>query len=229
MWSSSDISFKLGPRINACGRLADAALPIELLLCQEPKRCKTIAAELDAMNRERQVIERGIVQAAEARAEAEFADQPGILLYGADWHPGVVGIVASRVSRRFHKPCVILGAEGDQAKGSGRSVGAANLVEVFQRCSDLLGHWGGHPMAAGVALDAAQVPAFAERFVQSLGELYPGGLPQASLEIAAWLEPGELNERLLEELDRMHPFGQGTVSRCSRCGVHALPRRRSLW
>ena len=83
------------------------------------------------MNRERQVIERGIVQAAEARAEAEFADQPGIVLYGADWHPGVVGIVASRVSRRFHKPCVILGAEGDQAKGSGRSVGAANLVEVF--------------------------------------------------------------------------------------------------
>ncbi|MGB0416056.1 MAG: single-stranded-DNA-specific exonuclease RecJ [Coraliomargarita sp.] len=208
-WSSGDISFKLGPRINACGRLADAALPIELLLCQDPKRCKSIAAELDAMNRERQGIERSIVQDAEARAEAEFGDQPGIVLYGEDWHPGVVGIVASRVSRRFHKPCVILGAEGDQAKGSGRSVGAANLVEVFQRCADLLGHWGGHPMAAGVALDAAKVPEFTERFVQSLDALYPDGLPEASLDIAVWLKPEDLNEELLMELDRMHPFGQG--------------------
>lgn len=208
-WTSGDISFKLGPRINACGRLADAALPIELLLCQDTQRCREIALELDEMNRERQGIERGIVQDAEARAEQEFADKPGIVLYGEDWHPGVVGIVASRVSRRFHKPCVILGAEGDQAKGSGRSVEAANLVEVFQRCADLLGHWGGHPMAAGVSLDAANVPEFTDRFVSSLEELYPDGLPEASLDIAAWLQPEDLNEQLLGELDRMHPFGQG--------------------
>lgn len=208
-WSSGDISFKLGPRINACGRLADAALPIELLLCDQPARCKKIAAELDTMNRERQGIERSIAQKAEERAEKEFADKPGIVLYGDDWHPGVVGIVASRVSRRFHKPCVILGAEGDQAKGSGRSVVAANLVDVFQRCTDLLGHWGGHPMAAGLALDASNVPAFTERFVQSLEGLYPDGLPEASMEISAWLQPADLNERLLDELDRMHPFGQG--------------------
>ena len=208
-WSSGDISFKLGPRINACGRLADASLPIELLLCDDAKRCKSIAAELDEMNRERQSIERSIAQEAEERAKREFSDKPGIVLYGEDWHPGVVGIVASRVSRRFHKPCVILGAEGDQAKGSGRSVDAANLVEVFQRCADLLGHWGGHPMAAGVALDAAKVPEFAARCVESLEVLYPDGLPEASLDISAWLELSDLNESLLEELDRLHPFGQG--------------------
>lgn len=208
---STDISFKLGPRINASGRLADAALPIDLLLSSDSAQCAQIAQELDEMNRERQAIERSIAKEAEERAEREFADKPGIVLYGADWHPGVVGIVASRVSRHFHKPCVILGAEGDEAKGSGRSVVAANLVEVFQRCTDLLGHWGGHPMAAGVSLKASNVPAFAERFVQVLEELYPNGLPEASLDISAWLQPEDLNESLLEELDRLHPFGQGNA------------------
>ena len=171
--------------------------------------CRKIAAELDEMNKERQSIERGIAKLAEERASAEFADAPGIVLFGQDWHPGVVGIVASRVSRRFHKPCVILGAEGDEAKGSGRSVATVNLVEVFQRCAHLLGHWGGHPMAAGVSLKAADVAAFTECYIESLQTLYPDGLPEPSLSIAAWLEHAELGESLLDELDRLHPFGQG--------------------
>lgn len=208
---STDISFRLGPRINASGRLADAALPIELLLCESAGRCESIAQELDEMNRERQAIERNIAQEAEERAATEFADAPGIVLYGEDWHPGVVGIVASRVTRRFHKPAVILGAEGNQAKGSGRSVDGANLVEAFQQCTDLLGHWGGHPMAAGVSLDAKNVPAFAERFCGALKTLYPEGLPEPSLSVAAWLELSDLSENLLEEMDRLHPFGQGNA------------------
>jgi len=207
--SSADISFKLGPRINASGRLADAALPIELLLSPCSKTCKGIAYELDEMNRERQGIERSIADEAERRAEAEFADAPGIVLFGEDWHPGVVGIVASRVSRRFHKPCVILGAEGVEAKGSGRSVANVNLVEVFQRCTDLLGHWGGHPMATGVALPVSKVTDFAERFNESLRTLYPEGLPEPSLELASWLTPEQLGQKLLSEMDRLHPFGQG--------------------
>lgn len=205
---SSDISFRLAPRINASGRLADAALPINLLLSDDYAACRGISNELESMNRERQTIERGIAKEAEQRVLAEFKDASGIVLYGADWHPGVVGIVASRVSRMFHKPCVILGAEGDLAKGSGRSVATVNLVEVFQRCSKLLGHWGGHPMAAGVSLPVGNVAAFTECFIQSLEELYPGGLPEPTLNVSCWLEVGDLNEHLLEELDRMHPFGQ---------------------
>ena len=116
-----------------------------------------MALELDGMNRERQAIERGIASEAERRADAEFADSPGIVLFDKGWHPGVVGIVASRVSRHFHKPCVILGCDGDEAHGSGRSVATVNLVEVFQRCTDLLGHWGGHPMAAGVSLQGFEL------------------------------------------------------------------------
>jgi single-stranded-DNA-specific exonuclease len=207
--ASADISFKLAPRINASGRLADAALPIDLLLREDYTACRKIAQELDAINKERQSIERGIAKKAEERAAAEFADEPGVVLYGDDWHPGVVGIVASRVSRHFHKPCVILGSEGDQAKGSGRSVASVNLVEVFQRCAHLLGHWGGHPMAAGVSLKASDVPAFKECYLESLKALYPDGLPDPSLSISAWLEHGDLGESLLEELDRLHPFGQG--------------------
>ena len=206
--SSADISFKLGPRINACGRLADATRPIEMLLGENHPDCLEIAKELDAMNKERQSIERGITKKAEERAEAEFSELPGIVLYGDDWHPGVVGIVASRLSRHFHKPTVILGAEGEMAHGSGRSVATVNLVEVFQRCAHLLDHWGGHPMAAGVSLKADQVEAFTRTFNESLLALYPDGFPEASLKLSAWLELDELNESLLEEIDRLHPFGQ---------------------
>ena len=207
--TSSDISFKLGPRINACGRLADAARPIQLLLGDDYKACRDIAKELDELNKERQSIERGIAKVAEARAVEDFSDKPGVVLYGEDWHPGVVGIVASRVSRHLHKPCIILGAEGDMAKGSGRSVAHVNLVEVFQRCCHLLDHWGGHPMAAGISLKAVNVGAFTECFTSSLKSMYPDGLPEASLDVSAWLELADLNENLLEELDRLHPFGQG--------------------
>jgi single-stranded-DNA-specific exonuclease len=207
--ASSDISFKIAPRINASGRLADASLPIDLLLHDNYKDCRKIAEELDGMNKERQTIERGIAAEAQRRAEAEFADAPGIVLFGENWHPGVVGIVASRVSRRFHKPCVILGSEGDEAKGSGRSAASVNLVDVFQRCAHLLGHWGGHPMAAGVSLMSKDVKAFTECYIQALQDLYPDGLPEPTLKISSWLKDKDLGESLLEELDRLHPFGQG--------------------
>ncbi len=207
--AASDISFKLAPRINASGRLGDASLPMNLLLSDDMAVCQKIAQQLDAMNRERQGIERGIASLAEQRAGTEFADQPGIVLFGDDWHPGVVGIVASRVSRRFHKPCVILGADGEDAHGSGRSVATVNLVEVFQRCTDFLGHWGGHPMAAGVSLKVADIKAFTARYLESLKALYPDGLPEPSLKVSTWLEVENLEEGLLQELDRLHPFGQG--------------------
>ncbi|MEC9228343.1 MAG: DHHA1 domain-containing protein, partial [Verrucomicrobiota bacterium] len=206
---SSDISFKIAPRINASGRLADASLPIELLLQDDYGSCLNIAERLDEINRERQIIERSISKIAEQRAASEFADAPGIVLFSEDWHPGVVGIVASRVSRRFHKPCVILGAEGNLAKGSGRSVASVNLVEVFQRCNSLLEHWGGHPMAVGVTLKSLDAAAFTKRYLECLNDLYPSGLPEPSLEISTWLEIGDLNELLLEELDHLQPFGQG--------------------
>ncbi len=206
---SSDISFKLAPRINASGRLADASQPIELLLGSDEQHCATIARELDAINRERQAIQHTISMEAEARALADYADAPGIILHDKEWHPGVVGIVASRVSRRFHKPCLVLGSEGDTAKGSGRSVAGIDLVKLFQRCDDLLENWGGHPMAAGLSLPSSSVEAFRERFLEALMEFYPAGLPEPELELSAWIELGDLNTAFLDSLDRLQPFGQG--------------------
>ena len=205
---STDISFKLAPRINASGRLADASKPIELLLSSDEKACGAIAQELDATNRERQAIERKIAGEAAAHVETHYADAPGIILYDKDWHPGVVGIVASRVSRRFHKPCVVLGREGSMAKGSGRSVAGVDLVQVFQQCDDLLEHWGGHPMAAGISLPESAIEAFRERFMEALAGICPEGLPEPELELSAWLDAGDLNASLLESLDRLQPFGQ---------------------
>ncbi len=207
--TSSDISFKLAPRINASGRLADATLPINLLLSSDQNANRRIAEELDGINRERQSIQQRIVEEAEQRAEAEFADAPGIVLFGEDWHPGVVGIVASRVSRDLHKPCVILGAEGDIAKGSGRSVSTVNLVEVFEHCTDLLESWGGHPMAAGVSLKVSNVAAFTERYLKALRTMHPDGVAKPPMNLSSWLDVDDLTEDLLKELDYLHPFGQG--------------------
>ena len=98
--------------------------------------------------------------------------------------------------------------EGSLAKGSGRSIDGVDLVEVFQQCDDLLGHWGGHPMAAGISLEADNVPEFIARFNNTLRQLHPDGLPEASMEISAWLGTSQLNAELLEELDCLHPFGR---------------------
>ncbi len=113
-----DISFKLGPRINASGRLADAALAVELLLSDDASYCMETSLKLDSFNRERQEIEKSIVEEAMRQVESHQSDCHGIVVYGDDWHPGVVGIVASRLSRAYDRPCIVLGKDGEFAKGS---------------------------------------------------------------------------------------------------------------
>lgn len=208
-FSSADIAFKLGPRINASGRLDDACKPVEMLLESDFESCLLVADELNDMNRERQSIERAICQEAEAQVESLYADAPGFVLYDESWHPGVVGIVASRISRQFHRPCIVLGAEGSEAKGSGRSISGVDLVAVLTPLREILGHWGGHPMAVGVSLDADAVAAFREGFVAALNQHFPNGLPAQSLMLDAWVDPLDLGDFLLEELEQLQPFGQG--------------------
>lgn len=202
-----DVSFRLAPRINASGRLADAALSVELILNRDPEFCLETAFRLDGFNRERQEIERQITEEAFAQVEARNHRTSGMVVYGDTWHPGVVGIVASRLTRHFHRPCLVLGREGVLAKGSGRSVGGINLIEVLGACSDLLADWGGHPMAVGVALPVENVSEFQTRFDQSVQTVGKGREIEPILEIAAWLNLEEVTEGLLEELDRLHPFG----------------------
>ena len=205
----TDISFRLGPRINASGRLADASLSVELLVSDDPKFCVETAQQLDTFNRERQDIERVITQQAEQLVETKFSDLPGIVLFHEEWHPGVVGIVAGRVTRKYNRPCVVLGNEGDMAKGSGRSVDGVNLVEVLGTCCENLTSWGGHPMAVGISLPKIHVEDFRARFAAAVRAHAGGDIAEARLDLAAWLTPDQINERLMDELDALHPYGQG--------------------
>jgi single-stranded-DNA-specific exonuclease len=205
----TDISFRLGPRINASGRLADAALSVELLISDDNAFCIETARQLDAFNRERQDIERAITEEAERLIEANYSAHAGIVLFAENWHPGVVGIVAGRVTRKYNRPCVVLGNEGDMAKGSGRSVDGVNLVEVLGTCSEHLASWGGHPMAVGIALPKAQLELFRTRFADAVRSHVGGDIAEARLDLAAWITPEQITERLMEELDALHPFGQG--------------------
>lgn len=204
-----DISFRLGPRINASGRLADAALSVELMLSDDDQFCDETAQQLDVFNRERQEIERHITDEAERMIEADFSDWPGIVLFAENWHPGVVGIVAGRVTRKYNRPCVVLGNEGDLAKGSGRSVNGVNLVEVLGSCCEQLSSWGGHPMAVGVSLSKEHLGVFRTRFAEAVRTSAGGDLVEPILQIAAWLTPDQIREQLMDELELMQPFGQG--------------------
>lgn len=204
-----DISFRLGPRINACGRLADAALPVRMFLSEDFGFCLKTARQLDEYNRERQDIERAIVAEADRRIEGFEDGFGGVVLFDEEWHPGVVGIVASRISRKYNRPAIVLGKEGDLAKGSGRGIRGLNLVEILEGCDDLLESWGGHPLAVGVALRRENVIPFRERFARAVNEFFSGEIPPPELEVSAWIGLDDIGENLLRELDRLHPFGQG--------------------
>jgi single-stranded-DNA-specific exonuclease len=204
-----DISFRLGPRINASGRLADAALSVELILSEDAAFCVDAARQLDGFNRERQEIERQITEAAERMVEKDYSEAHGLVLFAEEWHPGVVGIVASRVTRKYHRPCIVLGHENGLAKGSGRSIYGLNLVEMLGTCAELLTSWGGHPMAVGVSLPRKNLEAFRERFSEAVRSWQCGQMAEPGLEIVCWLDLEQVREQLLDELDVLHPFGQG--------------------
>jgi single-stranded-DNA-specific exonuclease len=206
-----DISFRLGPRINASGRLADAALSVELLLSDDLDFCAETAQQLDVFNRERQDIERKITEEAERMIETQYADSPAIVLYSEAWHPGVVGIVAGRVTRKYNRPCVVLGNEGELAKGSGRSIDGLSLVDVLAVCGGPLASWGGHPMAVGIAIEKTRLEAFRTHFAETVRKQLGSGLAQRELELAAWLQPEQVTEQLMTELEALHPFGQGNA------------------
>ncbi len=204
-----DISYRLGPRINASGRLADAAVSVDLLLSEDPGFCHSAARELDGLNRERQDIERGITDRAERYVEEHFAEAGGFVLFDEEWHPGVVGIVAGRISRKYNRPTIVLGNEGELAKGSGRGIPGINLVDILGACGDCLESFGGHPMAVGVALRKERLDDFRARFDRAIREARGGEAGECSIELSGWLDGEEVGEPLLRELDQLHPFGQG--------------------
>src|SRR6185295_6881923 len=162
-----DIGFGLGPRLNAAGRLGTAQDALELLLTEDASRARTIAAGLDAQNRERRTFEDDVLRQAEAQLAEWFeAERDAAIVVGAPgWHPGVVGIVASRLQRRHHRPTLVIGFdETGLGKGSGRSIPGLSLVAALAHCGGLLERHGGHEMAAGLTLREANFLQFRDAF-----------------------------------------------------------------
>jgi len=205
------VGFRLAPRLNAAGRLENAAMAVELLLCKDLKSAEPLAAALDASNAERQAVEREILNDAlqMVRDDAAFKGRKSIVLASEEWHSGVIGIVASRLVDLYHRPTILIALKDGNGKGSGRSIAGFHLHEALTACAEHLVKFGGHKHAAGLAIAEETLQAFVERFNEIAdGLLTPEDLIPVLL-IDAELKAEDLTLDLVSELERMKPFGMG--------------------
>jgi single-stranded-DNA-specific exonuclease len=206
-----DITFKLAPRINACGRLDDPEVASALMLEDDLATCRKLAKKMNTYNEERKKIEARLTEHALEQAEQKFSDKPAVVVCGKGdaWNPGVVGIVAGKMSNALGKPCIVLAQANDDAyRGSGRGVQGLNLVDALSRCQEFLTHWGGHPVAVGLTVEKDNLELFTEAFVAAVETLTEGKITPPSLRITANIEQSDLRPELLNELIKMAPFGQ---------------------
>ncbi len=208
--SAGQVGFRLGPRINAAGRLDDAGRGVRLLLASDPAEAAALAQELDRENRARQEIERRMLSEALADAESRVAaGARALVLARPGWHAGVVGIVASRVVERHHRPAVLVALDGGTGKGSGRSIEGFHLYDALAHCSAHLARFGGHRHAAGVTLAESALPAFRGALEAYAAERLGDDDLVPRCRIEGWVEAPELSERAAADLERLAPFGAG--------------------
>ncbi len=225
------VGFLLAPRLNACGRMGHAKLAVELLTEASPERALEIATFLEQQNRERQGIEKQILQQALDQAAAlgyDREDCRGIVLGAEGWHPGVIGIVASRIVDRFHRPTVMVALNNGHGQGSGRSVAGFHLARALEACGDHLIAYGGHEMAAGLKLDTPNFEAFRSAFCEHASKSLTAEqlVPELKLEGIADLR--NVSPALVTDLQRLGPFGHGNRRPvlCCRDVTIAAPARR---
>jgi single-stranded-DNA-specific exonuclease len=219
------VGFALAPRLNAAGRLYRADAGLELILTEDPLRAAQIAQELDAANSERRQVELRIRYEAEAQL-AEQGERAAYVLAGEGWHPGVIGIVASRLVEQSGRPVVMIALEGDRGKGSGRSIEAFDLLAGLSACAPLLTRYGGHRAAAGLELERANLAEFAATLdAHGAGVLAAGDLVEVE-RVDAIVAGEDLGMALAEELQSLAPFGRGnpTVSLMAADAVFADAR-----
>ena len=207
--SASQVSFRVGPRINAAGRMDSPMAALELLLEQDPEKADRLARRLDNLNRYRQDTEEQIRnQALEMLPLTHRPDCRVIVLGSREWHPGVVGIVASMLMRRFNKPAIVISLdENGVGKGSGRSVPGISLVQALQHCADTIVSGGGHEMAAGLVINEDQIDAFREKFDAFARDCTPAEPSLPTLHVDAEVDFQELTLDLLDSYELLEPFG----------------------
>ncbi|HUR81660.1 MAG TPA: single-stranded-DNA-specific exonuclease RecJ [Thermoanaerobaculia bacterium] len=204
---SVDVGFKIGPRINAAGRLASANTAIDLFAAVDEQAAWQICAELDRMNAERQAIELQVRAAAEAQIEG---GERVLILAGEEWHRGVLGLTAGRIAQRYHRPTLVMTIEGEQCVGSGRSIPTIDLHSALDEVSDLFTHFGGHEFACGFSLPLANLAALRAR----LHERFAGvdaSLFRKEARVDATLTLGEIDEEFIAGHEMLQPFGAGNA------------------
>jgi single-stranded-DNA-specific exonuclease len=205
------VGFRLGPRLNAAGRLDTAATALKLLLAEDPAVAAEFAALLESHNRDRQLVELQVFNEAEEllRSMGDLAEIPAIVLGSRNWHPGVVGIVASRISRLAHRPTILFSFdENGMGKGSGRSINGFSLVEAIDFCREHITRGGGHAMAAGVSVLEEKLLAFKELFCAAARNALDAEALTPVLELDAEVRLRDLGVRFLQAYRLMEPFGQ---------------------
>src|SRR6478609_1298904 len=207
------VGFRLAPRINAAGRLGDPSAALELLLTEDADEARRLADRLEELNRDRQAVEDKILRAAIAQVE-EWPEakrrRSAYVVWGEDWHEGVIGIVASRLVDRYHRPVVLIAGTDGLWKGSRRSIPSFDLHGALGACSGLLGRWGGHRAAAGLSIAEDNVEAFAEAFAEQAATVLADEDLEPVTSIDAVVARGaDLSLDLCAELARLAPFGLG--------------------
>ena len=207
--TAGNVSFTLVPRINAVGRLGASGRSVELLLTNDEEEAGEFAAAMSYDNAERQQIERDILEKIDARVtrDPRLVMDKVLVLDGENWHQGVVGIVASRIREIYGKPTIIISRDGENAKASGRSVEGFALCDAVAACGDLLTHYGGHPMAAGLSLPSANIDVFRKRINDYADR--QSSMPFDTLHIDCKLNPAAISLDLVGELNVMKPYGAG--------------------
>jgi len=209
----SDLGFALGPRINAGGRVGEATLGVRLLTTEDPDEARAIAAQLSQLNEERRAIEAAVQEAAEAQLETQH-NRAVVLLAGAGWHPGVIGIVAGRIKEKSGRPAIVIALDADEhgnGKGSGRSIAGVDLgaAIIAAREAGLLIAGGGHAMAAGLTVDPGRLSALAEFLDERLGTAVIAAQANQALQLDLAVAPGGLVPPLVETLESAGPYGMG--------------------
>lgn len=210
--TSTQLAFSAIPCVNATGRMGAPERAVRLLTYEESAPALTLAGEIRGDNLERKRVEAELTRQACLRLEAEpeLLDQRIIVVEGPNWHHGVVGIVAARLTERYGKPCFVLSDSGGTARGSGRSVEGFDLFQAANACRDLLERYGGHPMAAGVTLKSANIGEFRRR-LNVYAQLHCPDMPALTLKLDCTLKPPAITSKTLEALRPLEPFGAGNT------------------
>lgn len=207
--TSTNVAFTLVPRINATGRMGAPERAVRLLISGYEEEAEVLSEEICADNEERRRVEAEIAEAAFADIEAKgYMKDRVVVVDGENWHHGVIGIVASRVTERCGKPCMIISRGETEAKGSGRSIEGFSLFEAICACGDLLIKFGGHPMAAGITLKPENIEAFRKRINQYAAEHFPQ-MPTQTVTLDCKLNPAALSASMAQSLTQLEPFGNG--------------------